>query len=115
MNKYLEKVKEIISKNKKKIIMGASVFVVAVVALGGTGTIFAYNKIKANINYTAEQAEAIALQAVEGEVLKVNKKLELEDLSFEYEFKIKDSNNILREVTVDSNLGVITDIDNYDD
>ena len=39
----------------------------------------------------------------------------LDTCSFEYEVKIKDENNILREVTVDTNLGVITEIDNYFD
>ena len=43
------------------------------------------------------------------------KKLELDILGFEYEFKIKDSNNMLIEVTVDSNLGAIIDLDNYYD
>ncbi|MDU2490917.1 MAG: hypothetical protein E7D27_10060 [Clostridium celatum] len=43
------------------------------------------------------------------------KKLELDILGFEYEFKIKDSNNMLMEVTVDSNLGAIIDLDNYYD
>ena len=36
-------------------------------------------------------------------------------LTFEYEIKIKDSNNVLREVDVDSSLGVIKDFDVYDD
>lgn len=115
MNNYLEKVKKVINKNKKKLIIGTSIFVVSVCLLGLTGVAFVYNKAKSNINYSIEQAKEIALKTIEGEVLKVNKKLELEDFSFEYEFKIKDSNNILREVTVDSNLGVITDFDNYYD
>ena len=68
-------------------------------------------QLRKNINYTIEEAKEIALKSVNGDILKVNKKLEVESLSFEYEFKIKDNNNILREVTVDSNLGVITDLD----
>ena len=47
--------------------------------------------------------------------MRVNKNLELDNFSFEYEFKIKDSNNILKEVTVDATFGVITDLDNYYD
>ena len=73
--------------------------------------LFIYSTAKKNINYTIEEAKEIALKSVNGDILKVNKKLEVESLSFEYEFKIKDNNNILREVTVDSNLGVITDLD----
>lgn len=115
MSNYLKNIKEIINKNKKKLIVGTSVFVVSVVMLGTAAGIFVYSKAKSNINYTVEEAKEIALQAVEGNVVKTNKSLEIENLSFEYEFKIKDSNNILREVTVDSNLGVITDLDNYYD
>lgn len=115
MNSYIEKIKDIINKNKKKIIIGTSIFVFSVVGVAIGGITFVYNKANANINYTIEQAEVIALEAIEGEVLKVNKKLELDNFSFEYEFKIKDTNNILREVTVDATLGVITDLDNYYD
>ena len=115
MNNYVKKAKEIINKNKKKLIIGTSMFVVGVVGLGAAGITFVYNKAKSNTNYTIEQAQVIALEAVEGEVIKVNKKLEMENLSFEYEFKIKDTNNILREVTVDATLGVITELDNYYD
>ena len=39
--------------------------------------------------------------------------LELERLSLEYDIKIKDKNNILREVTVDSKLGAIVDFEDY--
>lgn len=74
-----------------------------------------YSIVKSNINYTVDEAKVIALQAVQGDILKVRKSLELDNLSFEYKFKIKNSNNILIEVNVDSNLGVITDIDNYYD
>lgn len=115
MSNYVKKVKEIINKNKKKLIMGISILGVAVVGLGAVGITAVYSKAKSNINYTIEESKEIALQVIKGEVLKVNKNLELDSFSFEYEFKIKDSNNILREVTVDSNLGVITDLDNYYD
>ena len=117
MNNYVKKAKEIINKNKKKLIIGTSMFVVGVVGLGAVGITFVYNKAKLNTNYTIEQAQEIALEAVEGEVVKINKKLELEleNFGFEYEFKIKDTNNILREVTVDATLGVITELDNYYD
>lgn len=111
MKNYTEKIKRIINKNKKKLIVRTSVFIVVGLGLGIAGTTFVYNRAKSNINYTLEQAQSIALEAVNGEVVKVNKKVELEDCSFEYEFKIKDENNILREVTVDSRLGVIIDLD----
>ena len=115
MNKYFENIREIIRKGKKKIIRRISILIVflAVMATGFTITI--YNIAKSNINYTVEEAKEIVLQAVKGELLHVNKKLELDNLSFQYEFKIKNSNNMLMEVIVDSKLGAITDMDNYYD
>ena len=113
MNKYLETAREIIKRNKKKIVKRISILLVLGVAVCGIGAITVYSIAKSNINYTVDEAKVIALQAVQGDILKVRKSLELDNLSFEY--KIKNSNNILIEVNVDSNLGVITDIDNYYD
>ncbi len=48
-------------------------------------------------------------------MVRIRKDLDLEYCTFEYEIKIKDTNNMLREVNVDSNLGVITDSDYYND
>lgn len=115
MNKYMEKMKEITNKYKKRLIIGTSVFVIAIAGLGIGGVAFIYNKAEANINYTPDQAKEIALKAVPGEVLKVDKRLELDEFSFEYKVKIKDANNILRKVTVNASLGAITDFDNYYD
>ena len=115
MNKYLETVREIIKRNKKKIVKRISILLVLGVAVCGIGAITVYSIAKSNINYTVDEAKVIALQAVQGDILKVRKSLELDNLSFEYKFKIKNSNNMLIEVNVDSNLGVITDIDNYYD
>ena len=115
MNKYLETAREIIKRNKKKIVKRISILLVLGVAVCGIGAITVYSIAKSNINYTLDEAKEIALQTVEGEVLGVKKKLELDMLGFEYEFKIKDSNNMLIEVTVDSNLGAIIDLDNYYD
>ncbi|MBD7916189.1 hypothetical protein H9660_13645 [Clostridium sp. Sa3CUN1] len=107
----LEEIKKIIFKNKKTIIKSISIICVSGFMLVTLSGLFIYSTAKKNINYTIEEAKEIALKSVNGDILKVNKKLEVESLSFEYEFKIKDNNNILREVTVDSNLGVITDLD----
>lgn len=115
MNKYLEMGRETIKKNKKKIVKKFSILLVLGIVICSAGVIAVYNIAKSNVNYTVEEAKAIALQAVQGEVLKVKKSLELDNFSFEYEFKIKDSNNILMEVNVDSNFGVITEIDSYYD
>ena len=115
MIKYLEKLKEILMENKKRLIKKFLIAIVMIIILGIAGASFIYSKAKNNINYTVEQAQEIALQSVQGEVIGVKKKLELDTLSFEYEFKIKDSNNMLIEAVVDSKLGVITDLDNYYD
>lgn len=115
MIKYLEKLKEILKENKKILVKKFLITAVTIIILGIVGVSFIYGKAKTNINYTVEQAQEIVLKAVQGEVISVKKNLELDTLSFEYEFKIKDSNNMLIEATVDSKLGVITDVDNYYD
>ena len=115
MNKHLEMAKEIIKRNKKKIVRSFSILLVLGIVICSIGAIALYKIAKSNVNYTVEEAKEIALQAVQGDILKVNKRLELDNFSFEYEFKIKDSNNILMEVNVDSKFGVITEIDSYYD
>ena len=115
MNRYLKSIREIISENKKKLIRRISILIVSVVIIGATGVIAIYGIAKSNINYTVEEAKEIALQSIQGEVLRVNKRLDLDSFSFEYKFKIKDTNNMLMEVIVDSSLGAITDLDSYYD
>ena len=115
MNRYLENVKEIISKNKKKLIRGASILIASVVVVGAAGVITIYGIAKSNINYTIDEAKEIALQSVQGEIVRVYKKLDLDSFSFEYKFSIKDTNNMLMKVTVDASLGAITDVDSYYD
>ena len=109
MNNTLEKIKTIAKKQKKKIFM----VIGGIILLGGICTVGIYSIIKSNVNYSVVEAQEIALKAVNGQVIKVEKEIELEDLSYEYNFKIKSVNNILMEVTVDSKYGIITDIDNY--
>ena len=111
MSNNLENVKIFAKKQKKKIYM----IIGGIIVLGGIGSVGIYSIIKSNANYSVEEAKEIALRSVGGEVLGVNKKIELEDLAYEYEFKIKSSNNLLMEVTVDSRYGVVTDIDNFYD
>ena len=115
MNKYLETAREIIKRNKKKIVKRISILLVLGVAVCGIGAITVYSIAKSNINYTVEEAKAIVLQSVQGEIVRVNKRLDLDTFSFEYEFKIKDKNNMLIKADVNSSLGVITDLDSYYD
>ena len=115
MNKYLEVVGDKIKTNKRKLIKRASLLVAIIAGLGVVGFATVYGIAKSNINYTVEEARAIVLQSVQGEILRVNKILDLDTFSFDYEFKIKDKNNMLIKADVNSSLGVITDLDSYYD
>lgn len=107
----MDNMREMIKRNKKKIVQITLILLATVIVICGASFIAIFSIAKSNINYTVEEAKEIALQAVPGEVIKVKKELELDNFSFEYKFKIKTSNNMLMKVNVDSNLGVITDID----
>lgn len=78
----------------------------------GTGAAYAY--VKSNANYSQTQLEKVALKQIPGEVVGVKKDLDDDNMSVVYEFKIKDKNNIIKEVEVDSVTGEVVDIDNYD-
>lgn len=111
MSKYIERAIGYLKKRMKKIIMGIVICGVIIAALGVTATVVIYNKINANVNYTEEQAKEIALQEIPGEVVKVKKDLDLDDMAFEYDIKIKDANNRIKEVSVDAEFGAVTDVD----
>lgn len=64
--------------------------------------------VKDSEKYTLDQAKAIALEQVKGTVIKSER--EIEDLHVEYEFKIKDEENMIQEVTVDGETGAILEI-----
>lgn len=97
-------------KNKKKIIL----IIVLIIIIAGVG-LFAL--AQSNVNYTENQLEEIALGQIPGEVVDVKTEFELEDLAFEYNFYIRDEDNIMREITVSTKTGAITYIesDTYDD
>lgn len=78
----------------------------------GTGAAYAY--VKSNENYSQSQLEKVALKQIPGEVVGVKKDLDDDNMSVVYEFKIKDKNNIIKEVEVDSVTGEVVDIENYD-
>jgi len=105
--------KEKKNKLKKKIIKVGSIFSVAIIGLCIVAGIALYNIVKSNINYTVEQAKDIALEQVPGQVVSVRKDLDLERFTLEYDVRIKDENNIIREVTVDSKFGAVSDFENY--
>lgn len=114
-NLNTEKVLQKLNENKKKIIRTVAILsIIGVLGIGVAGTVaFAY--AKSNINYTEKQMKEIALKKVPGEVIKVKKEFNEDDFSFEYEFKIKDKENILREITVNTSSGAIVDLDNHKD
>ena len=97
-------------KNTENIIDVVTVDEIGLCALGG---VVLYNIVKSNINYTEQQAKEIALSQVPGQVVYVTKDIDLDHLGLEYDIKIKDKNNIIREVTVDSKYGAISDFENY--
>ena len=115
MNKYLEVVGDKIKTNKRKLIKRASILVAIIAGLGVAGFTTVYGIAKSNINYTVEEAKAIVLQSVPGEIVRVNKRLDLDTFTFEYKFKIKDKNNMLIKADVNSSFGVVTDLDSYYD
>lgn len=114
-NLNTEKVLQKLNENKEKIIRTVAILsIIGALGIGATGiAVFAY--AKSNINYTEKQMKEIALKKVPGEVIKVKKEFNEEDFSFEYEFKIKDKENILREITVNTSSGAIVDLDNHKD
>lgn len=112
MNKKIDKIIEDVKFKKKKLIKTAvKLMIAAVIAIGIAGVAF-YAYVKSNINYSRSEAEEIALMNINGQV--VGYGIDLEDGILEYEFKIKDGNNKLYEVKVDSKYGAITESDHHD-
>lgn len=109
ISNILEKIKE----SKRKIIrMIIILLILGIMGIGAAG-FGIYSFAKSRVNYTQHDAQKIALELIPGEVINVRKTFDDDTFSFEYEFDIKDKSNILREVTVNSNNGTISDLD-YD-
>lgn len=70
------------------------------------------NKLNVESKYSEEELKKVALNKVQGEIIGVDKEIE-DDMSLVYEFKIKDKNNVIKEVEVSSMTGKIVDIENY--
>lgn len=79
----------------------------------GTGAAYAY--VKSNENYSRSQLEKVALKQIPGEVVGVKKDLDDDNMSVVYEFKIKDKNNMLNEIELDSKTGAIIDMENHNE
>ncbi|MDZ5253556.1 PepSY domain-containing protein [Clostridium sp. LIBA-8841] len=115
MKNVLLKVNEILRKYRKKIIIAGTVVALGGVGVSAAGGAFLYNRMQSNIKYTQGQCEEVALKQIPGEIVKVKKDMDLEDGTFEYDFQIKDKDNMLKKITVDAASGAIVDIDHEDD
>ncbi|WP_238882622.1 PepSY domain-containing protein [Clostridium sp. YIM B02551] len=107
MKNIFIKVKEFCRNHKKRIIKIISSSIAAVIIVGGTAAGVVYSKAKGNLKYTQEQLQKIALGKIPGEVVKVEKELNFEEAVYEYEFSIKDKENMLQKVKLDSQSGAI--------
>lgn len=107
MKNILFKVMTFCKTYKKKIITVIGSIIFAIVAVVGIAGGVIYSHAKSNIKYSQEQLQQIALTKVSGDVVGVNKRLNFRNESFQYEFKIKDKDNMLQEVKLDSRYGVI--------
>ena len=102
LNNMVEMVQSNKGKIKKIIIIGMVLLILGSgIAVGSVS----------NINYTEKQLKEVAIKAMPGQVINVKKELEFEDAIFEYTFQIKDSENIMQEITVSSKSGAIIDME----
>lgn len=99
-----KKVKKGFKKYKRILFSIISLIVVSGAVMGG----IALKTVKDSEKYTLDQAKEIALKQVKGTIIKSER--EIEDLHVEYEFKIKDEENMIQEVTVDGETGAILEI-----
>jgi len=67
--------KEFFKTYKKRIITVISISLLAVVIVAGISGMVVYSKLKANLKYSQEDLQKIALVKVPGEVIKVEKEL----------------------------------------
>ncbi|MBQ8998244.1 MAG: PepSY domain-containing protein [Clostridium sp.] len=105
--------KEKKNKLKKKIIKYVSIFSAGIVGLSVVGGLAIFGIVKSNVKYTEQQAKDIALKQIPGKVVYVRKDLDLERFTLEYDVNIMDQNNIIREITIDSKYGAVSDFENY--
>lgn len=105
----MEKLYKKLTNNSKKIKMKCIILLIAIIIIIAIYGICYLMYVKYNINYTESQAENIALNFIDGAILRREK--EVDDGILEYEFNIMDKNNVVREVTVSSKTGGIINSD----
>lgn len=114
-NEGFEKSKEMIKEKKGKIKKFAILTLTGSIVLAGIGAGTAFAFVKSNTKYSQEKLKEIALSKIPGEVVGVKKDIDEDSMSLTYEFKIKDKNNMLNEIELDSKTGAIIDIENHND
>jgi len=107
MRNILLKIKEFLTRYKKKIIKGIGISILAIAIIVGGIFAVVYSRATSSVKYSQDELQQIALTKVPGEVVDVEKDLNFRNSSFVYEFKIKDKENILQEVKVDSKYGTL--------
>lgn len=107
VNNIIEKIDlPVIKRRVKKIMVGGLVLTI----IGSTGLV-AY--VNSNINYSKTDLANIAIDEIGGKIVATRMGIEDETLSLKYEFEIKDENNKLNEIELDTRTGAIIDIDKF--
>ncbi len=112
MNNIFEKIKKVFKTYKKRILISISIGLLAFIIVAGIIGGVVHSKANANMKYSQDKLQQIALGKVPGEVIEVDKKLNFREAVYEYKFKIKDKENMLQTVKVDSKNGVILKVNN---
>ncbi|MDU1539996.1 MAG: PepSY domain-containing protein [Paeniclostridium sordellii] len=114
-NEGVEKGMKVLKEKKGKIKKFAILTLTGSIVLAGIGAGTAFAFVKSNTKYSQEKLKEIALSKIPGEVVGVKKDIDEDSMSLTYEFKIKDKNNMLNEIELDSKTGAIIDIENHND
>ncbi len=111
MKEILAGIIETIKNNSKKIKKIILITVIVVIVGSGIAVGAIYSYAKSNVNYSETQLKQVAIKKIPGQVVGVKKELDPEDATFEYTFQIKDLENMLQEITLNSKNGAIIDIE----
>jgi uncharacterized membrane protein YkoI len=114
-NEGVEKGMKVLKEKKGKIKKFAILTLTGSIVLAGIGTGTAFAYVKSNTKYSQDKLKEIALNKIPGEIVGVKKDIDEDNMSLTYEFKIKDKNNMLQEIELDSKTGAIIDIENHND
>lgn len=114
-NEGVEKGMKVLKEKKGKIKKFAILTLTGSIVLAGIGAGTAFAYVKSNTKYSQDKLKEIALDKIPGEVVGVKKDIDEDSMSLTYEFKIKDKNNMLQEIELDSKTGAIIDIENHNE